>query len=487
MKSFFLVFLIVLFFPILLMGEGPFYKDLVIHYSDFSYINSIAMGFNFIYFATSNGIIKYDLSTRSWAEPLNGKVGLSLVSVYDIAGSFDDQSVWARTDDGIFIYNGTLDQWDMTDEIPVEERRGRHVQPDGNYFAPWNYRYVNGGGLADSWNRIFQFTDLYEDGLNNVWIGTWGLGVCRTETTDRRIEIMNYGLLQPDVKIIFKDAGKLWMAGWVENAFRTGLTIFDPKRNKFEYMETEGSLISEPFDLNALCASNEEIFAAVDNGIWIIDKKNLEIVNKLGKNLGFPNDRITCLEISGDSLFTGTEYGLGIISIYPDSTDPVSKVVLKDYNITCLEKTDKSLWIGTDRGVFRYLFKKGRLEELIIAEADLSQYIYDLELDHGRMWISYQTGLVSIDLETAKVEVFPEIMKYGSLYKITANDTLLAGASDNGMVFLYNGIEKRNLLYTIDDGLLSNQINDLVFGDEYLWIGSDRGLTRFLYINQVLF
>ena len=49
------------------------------------------------------------------------------------------------------------------------------------------------------------------------------------------------------------------------------------------------------------------------------------------------------------------------------------------------------------------------------------------------------------------------------------------------MIYCLNEDQPTEREFTVDDGLQSNNILALLVDGDYLWIGSDRGLTEFLW------
>ena len=75
-----LVFLfLMLFLPICfgLTNNIDFLPDLVKNYSNFSYVHSVAVGFKYAYFGTTNGVTRYNISLKEWDSPLTGFEGLN--------------------------------------------------------------------------------------------------------------------------------------------------------------------------------------------------------------------------------------------------------------------------------------------------------------------------------------------------------------------------------------------------------------------------
>jgi len=101
------------------------------------------------------------------------------------------------------------------------------------------------------------------------------------------------------------------------------------------------------------------------------------------------------------------------------------------------------------------------------------------------MVIDYE--LKSIDRNSAEIETYPEILQYNDLRSIAISDTIVAAATGGGLLLLFDGKKDSHFLYTVGDGLISNDIRDLVFDGDYIWLGTDKGLSRFWYKHPSLF
>jgi ligand-binding sensor domain-containing protein len=462
-------------------------RGLVINYRTFAYISSAAVGFDYVYFGTTDGVIKYSLIDKKWGDPMTGISGWERAAVQTIKVSVNDQYIWIKTENGFFEYSWTFERWSPIDGIPDEPTNGRHLQPDPFYFAPPGYNYFSSGVLTDMEGRRFPLIDILDDGWGNYWIGTWGLGAARCDNTNRRLELLNFGLLQNDVSTIYVDSGLLWMGGQAEKSYRTGLTIFDWRKNMFDYIESQVGLIDLPDNINDISGNGKDIFAGTDRGVWVIDKKERKTWDYLQGRSGLPDDRVISLLASGERLFVGTESGLAIMNIYSDSIESNNKVILTSLAIYALEIVDSTLWIGTSQGAYRLDLMNGQLGRLNIPELRSVREVFDIERAGDSIWLAASDNLVAIDLNTAVITAFPEVNNFGGAGVIAVQDTIVAAAVRSGLLIFFNGEEPHHYLYTVNDGLLSSGIKDIAFDGDYLWLGTDMGLTRFWYKNPNLY
>ena len=464
-----------------------FLPDLVINYSNFSYIHSVAVGFKFVYFGTTHGVTRYNISESRWDDPLTGIEGLGDSEVFKVRASFDDEKVWAQTESGVYEYTSVFNRWDMGGDMPAEDANGQHLKPDFNYIPPTGYDYLNTGILIDQYNNQFPLTDVVDDGWSNLWIGTWGLGALRANNTSRLLEILDFGLLQDDITAIYSDMGILWMGGIDTGYGRTGFTSFDWEDNSFEYIETTPGFFSFSGRVNDIAANDYDVFVGTDDGLYIVDKKKWELRDHLFRRSGLPDDRVTSLLNVGDTLYVGTDYGLGIIDIYADTATVPFRAILPEYSILSLKKIGDYIWIGTHRGAFRMNLENGKLGRLNVPDISGNREIKDIEYSDDKIWLVIDYELKSIDRKTADVKDYPEVIQYNGLNNIAVRDTLIAAATSSGLLLIVDGKASHYYLYTESDGLISNQIRDLIFDGDYIWLGTDRGLSRFWYRHPSLY
>ena len=470
-------------------GAYDILSGLVVNYTDFSYVNSIAVGYDYVYFGTTGGIIRYHIGDERWIDPMSGIDNFPVSNIKEIRVSRDDNLIWVRTESGLYEYVDTFERWFPIDQFPDEAVNGSHRAPDFDYIPPAGYNYFNDGALVDLNNRKYPLTDVLDDGWNNLWIGTWGLGALRADVSARRMEIIAFGLVQEDVSTIYRDGDRLWFGGKDYGYYRSGLTVFDWRANEFEYIIDGSPMFLRPENINAIDGNREYIFVGTDDGLMVIDRDEMKVTDHLYIGEGLPGNRVRSLLAFGDTLAIGSEFGLALIDFNTDSTETtkVLKTLLEPLSILSLARYEDDLWIGSEKGAYRFNLATGKIGRLNIPEITTYGEVRDIELGTGEIWLATEDNLVAIDLETAAVSSFPSVNSYGGVRAVAVSDTLAAAATRDGLLLFYNGRRAGKELFTTNDGLLSNQINDLVFDGEYIWIGSDRGLSRFWYRSPALF
>ena len=85
-------------------------------------------------------------------------------------------------------------------------------------------------------------------------------------------------------------------------------------------------------------------------------------------------------------------------------------------------------------------------------------------------------------MSSGRTEPYQLASALGDVRSLAVNDTVAMVSSDNGVTMLpFRQKRIRTREFTVDDGLVSSYVFSLYLDGDYLWIGSDRGLTRFLW------
>jgi signal transduction histidine kinase/DNA-binding response OmpR family regulator len=90
---------------------------------------------------------------------------------------------------------------------------------------------------------------LFEDSLHNIWIGTYGKGLCKINTEKNTVEWFNSddGILLDNISSIIEDNnGHIWVSG------ETGLAMLNTQTKKFSNYNKEDGLLANNFNYNAV-------------------------------------------------------------------------------------------------------------------------------------------------------------------------------------------------------------------------------------------
>ncbi|UCE24974.1 MAG: hypothetical protein JSU74_02685 [Candidatus Zixiibacteriota bacterium] len=451
-------------------------------FADFTRINYISTSMSSVYFATTEGIIRYNRAEDSWEEPLTGAEGIDNRDVRRIWVDLFDEKLYIQTSTGPYEYDLLFREWFPVMEIPQLNVNYVHVRPPQVMHAPPGFLYGSSGYLTDEYGRDFYFNDIVDDRAGNLWIGTWGYGAAMAGSSSGFIELLPFGLIQNRVDAIYDDNGTLWVSGSALGGFRTGVTIFDVDANQFSHIESGIGQGLPRVDINCIASDDRYIYLGSETGLYFVDRDTRQVVKNLSFRDGLPDENVLALEALGDSLFVGTAGGLCLITGPADSVLLIRPHQFINSAVFDFEVTGNTVWIASSIGGFQLDLATGRLRRFQDPHAIVFNRVYSIKHYEGKIWLASDGGLVGIDLETGETYPYVSISRgfYGRA--LAVNDQVVATASTNGLtLYFLNEDPPLEREFTTQDGLPSNEIYELLLDGDYLWIGSDRGLTRFLW------
>jgi ligand-binding sensor domain-containing protein len=160
---------------------------------------------------------------------------------------------------------------------------------------------------------------------------------------------------------------------------------------------------------------------------------------------------------------------------------------LLDHVIYDLEVVRDQVWIGTDIGAYRLSLATGKLQKYQDPDRLLFNRVFDITSADRYLWLSSDGGAVQIDLDSGSTRPYRISSRLIGDRAIAANDRIAAIASDLGVTIIFMDDEHWNSreLSTFD-GLLSPYVFGLILDGDFLWVGTDMGLTRINWSNPRL-
>ncbi|MEW5795060.1 MAG: hypothetical protein AB1772_01740 [Candidatus Zixiibacteriota bacterium] len=449
---------------------------------NFDYVRAVTSSNSHVYYATSGGIIRYDKLRRQWELPLTGADGTPTEDVQQLWVDQFGQTLFLGTELALYEYDAFFDRWTSITELPQLDNQISHVPAPDILTPQFDAIYRGQGEFVDFFSRRFETTDIVQDAVGDLWIGTWGFGPARGEVLSGLMELLPYGLLQNQVDVILPDDTVLWLAGEIRGDFRTGLTSFDPSGNRFSYIESGLTGDFPANDVYCLQADSAWIYVGTPRGLYRLNKSDHIARGPLNSRRGLPDDFVTSLALTGESLYVGTAGGLSLLRLRSDSLVRIWPETFRRQIIYDLEVVDNTVWIASSAGAFRYTPENDRLQQFQDSDLVLFHEVLNVEHYGSAVWLAADEGVVRLDLNTGKSEAFREPSSLRDRRALAVNDRLIALAVNNGVALIIPGRKKtRTVKLTTNDGLSSDDIRTLYLGGDYLWIGSDRGLTRFLW------
>lgn len=461
----------------------------------YSSITAITASEHVAYFGSAAGILRYDIVADSWLTPLDFPRGILAGTVRRLAASFDDEQLWAETDQGVFRYESLFREWVEVSVFPQEIITGAYVPAEPIHIAPAEFTYLPDGTLMDRWGRQFQVGPIYEDNNNLLWMAVSSYGPAASETNGAPLRLLPFGLLQEYVSALEVYDNQLYIGGWLDGSARVGLTVIDLNSGEFRYIEQGTKYEFPETDALTIQATSSSLWVGAVAGLFEIDLETLQPLSSWNRFNGLPHNSVNAIFSVGDTTLIGTESGLGIL--LPDSSGSyeVARRSLTFTAIYCLEPAFSSgkrsltlgaeirpryVWIGAETGAYRLDLKSFKLKRLVDPEKILTSAVRQIRRLGPDLWLLADDGLVRLDVQTGETESFPDINRFSESTALAVNHDLVAVGSGLGLtVFRSQGKKLLKSQITVADGLPSNNITALEFSGDFLWIGTDRGLCRF--------
>ncbi|MEA3296310.1 MAG: hypothetical protein U9R56_00415 [candidate division Zixibacteria bacterium] len=458
-------------------------EDQVVTWADFNHINYVAGSAGYVYFATTEGITRYNKIEQEWETPLNCPDGIGSTDIKKIWVDEFDEKLFAETSLGLYEYNFFFDRWYSVTELPDLGGNTVHVRAPAVMFPPFRYNYTAEGRIIDPYGRYYSITDILDDHSGTLWIGTWGHGAATAGSSSGIIELLPYGLIQNRVNTIIKHDGQVWVSGAVVVAGRSGLSIYDPADGVFHYIESGINVDFPAVDINCVESGDTLVYIGTPIGLLCMNRELERIENRITVRQGLSDDNVLCLEIVGDSLLVGTQRGLSMVTNHGDSVGIIRPRYFKNMVIYDVDVVDSSIWIATGTGAFRMQLLSGRLQRFQHPDWLLSDNVYEIEHSEDEIWFALRDGVVGLDKSTGDIQTYGENSAGDGIHALAVNPYIVAWSSGRGMSILFSRGTRRSFVreFTVDDGLPSGEVYSLLIDGDIIWIGSDKGLTRFLW------
>lgn len=442
-----------------------------------------------LWVATEGGLDQYDYQSDRFTH-VEQIASLPMKFRFnELAPMLRDQAglLWVGTSQGVIRLHPedgsyTVFEHDPEDENSLSDNEVRSIHVDG-FGALWIGTYGGGLNLFDSQHNTFtrfQYDRLNPDSLSSnfvykiyedqgglLWIGTFGGGV---NIFDRNLERFAHYFAEPNnpnslsENSIFDmhedQQGFLWIA-----SYGGGLNRFDPESGHFLHFK------HDPNDPGSL-ADNEvwavyqdqqgEIWVGTNSGLDRFDPTKQQFTHyrhEPGNPVSLSNNvAMAVVEDQQQGIWIGSEHGLNLYIQDEDNFrryvhEPDDPNSLSNDSVWCLlVDSQNTLWIGTNGG---------GLNRLNIETGAFSSFQNDPEnpnsLSHNTVLAIYEDHL-------------------GRIWVGTWGGGLNQLDRQSGAITRYT--EKNGLPNDVVYGILEDQ-------DGYLWISTNKGLSRFDPANEI--
>ncbi len=454
----------------------------IVTYADFSHIRDIAVSMNYIYFATSEGIIIYDKISEEWISPLSGTPNIDYRNIFKIYVDQFDRSLFARTEINSYEYDMTFANWSYVNEIPQIDKTYYDVSLPPILYVEPNYFYSGNGYIQDDSGFEYPIIQMVREDSGVRWISVWGLGAAKVGHSDL-IEFLPYGLIQNRVNTILYSDGTLIVGGDNVGSSRTGLTFFDIEQNSFSYKESGLTFEFPDEDIRAIEEDDKFYYLATLGGLAALDKETLEVTQIITERNGLISDQLLYLKKVKDKLYIGSLYGLQVLNENSDSLKLIYSNQFQNQSIYDFALTDSTLWIASEVGAYQLHLGSLELKKFRDPFQIASGRVYNIERYEENLFIASSSGMVRLNLKTGKTTSFRSDSHGTNHRALAVNDDVAFISTDFGfeMFYLTESGFSNSREFTTSDGIPSQFVFDLLLDGDYLWVGTDRGLSQFLW------
>jgi hypothetical protein len=483
---------------------------------DFTRITSVASSQERVFATSPSALLIWNPQFRRWEGPIDPPDPALLERVFSSIVDPLDNSLWLARVDGWVHYDPAIQMRDHgllpggVQEIafdlnaPVD---GLHLRSGGNWYV------VPRGGIAaipgnapgrplrpitvqeairanptlqsastqvllDNRLSAARFTSAARsvDGLG-WYIGTWGVGLLYLPEGGIVPQRLSFGIPGTLTSSLFLAPGGVWVSTDRTNTTTAGLSFVASDLDGFNWVQGETG-IGLPFTrVRRILGLNADLWLATDAGAARVNPDNGR-VEMFDEGRGLADNRVYSVAARRGVLVVGTARGLSTIRdatvnrMAPDYVEPVYALALS--------AAADTVWVGTPRGL--RVAVEGQPNLLLPTElntvAALAEPVVALGWHADTLVGLTEDRVIWRDARLKSWWLGPTIS--GSLGRLRAFTSTPGGlwvAAEKGVAFVpFNAMPARIFFAPTD--IPGNPL-DVAVDDDYLWVASDGGLTRF--------
>lgn len=505
------------------------------------FVNAAAQEQQFVYFATTGGIIRYDYWTKKWEFPWTSSNGLAENYILFVGHDPQTNILWCVTRISVSYLEPATQYWNNIyfdemglafdesvqslgidpDEVWLSTSRARILSTDKfsirfrfrfdqsqsqsdesdivwygvksrqsknlpHFFMSDGYLFNSEGYIDDLRLRVWPITCNLFDKWNNAWIGTWGLGTLQGNLATLRLELEPQGLFDPDVTTIARDKDGLWIGGLSTSDTESGITHCDRDFRSVMFYEPKYITGFNSGDVNEIAVDGDQV--------WIATQHGLSHYNK-ARNIWhtyFEVDHLTSnviydVAISDASIWAATGSGISRIEKATIGSDSI-KVEwigwndLKHSEVYDVHIQDHLVWFGCEWGLYVYNTSQKKGGFFSGPDGAISARVTAVSAYGDEVWFGTkdQVEAFNIKLNAWLPSPARRYQTQQPVHCILATEAAVWVGTDDG-VLKYNRKRGYWRLFTTQDGLLDNKVYAIMLDGDYIWFGTAQGVTRFYW------
>ena len=452
-----------------------------VSYTNTRYITSIARGFNTVYFGTTGGILRYDIIREKWLDPLTVSDGMPENRVRRLAVDKLTDEIWVETPRSTSYYNRTFQEWRDNEPFPADKIQQSNISVSDlpQLFTTMGYNYFSQGYLVDKNLMQYPITQMLRDEPDIAWMGIWGLGAAKGDLRRDDLQLLRFGLFDADVTKLDRDGDEFWFLGGSAGMPGT-ITHYNRSEDSWEYFEPEreAGIISDQF--YTLTHDDKYIWIGTELGLVRLDKDSKRFKSYSHFDGIYGTQVLALLPITGN-LMIGTDEGVSIFDFAHDSIYAATSPNMKGRAIHAFALHDRTIYAGTQDGLFSLNWGGSNWQKESFGATNLNGAVNDLKVVDSLLYIAGDDGVIVVNLNDEGSKIYDRNTKFHNAdlsVLLVYQGVIWVGGSDGLFKLNRSGNWYR---YSVSDGLIGGRITSLVADGDYIWIGTDKGATRFYW------
>ena len=463
-----------------------------------------------VWFATDGGVLAYYKNSDTWRH-YTVKDGLAANKTTTLM--VDGNDVWVvLRDNRICRYRRDKDKWE-THQVVFKE-----VSPDMESYrtrlaADRRYVWVPAQreGVArydkrnETWKRYTSADGLLDGPIgvvvvdnDDVWAYGWGEGLSKYDkNTDSWIIIdSNKGLVSDEIREVISGVDYMWVLynqSWWEGDDSVPASGFHRTNQTWQVFRGHPESVGNNF--RDVQETAEFVwFGSQEHGISRYDKASSSWTVFTEED-GLLNNRVNypTLKVDGNFLWLGSRSGISRYDMRKDSWTVYTGIRAVPADVVHAIAVDsRYVYCGTDQGARRY----DKQNDLWLEKRIVEEPVNDLATDDKYLWIATTKGVTRFDksahwtdlheAENGLADTFVKVADVGgrTLWVGTAKgvskyNTLSDDPNAWETFTRADDVDTMLLSQEYANSLVDNRVTSIAVGPRYVWVGTERGISRY--------
>ena len=463
-----------------------------------------------VWFATDGGVLVYYKNSDTWRH-FSTRDGLAANKT--TALMVDESDVWVvLRDNRICRYRRDTDEWETHQVVfkeisPDMESYRTRLAADKRYV--WVPAQMEGVARYDKQNETWQrYTAA--DGLldatigsvvadnDDVWAYGWGEGLSKyDENTDSWVIIdSSKGLVADQIREVISGVDYMWVLynqSWWENDDTVPASGFHRANQTWQVFRGHPESVGNNF--RDVQETTEFVwFGSREHGISRYDKA-ASSWTVFTEDDGLLNNRVNypTLKADGNFLWLGCPDGISRYDMRKDSWTVYTGIRSVPADVIHAVAVDsRYVYCGTDQGARRY----DKQNDLWLEERIVEEPVNDLATDDKYLWIATANGVTRFDksahwadqheAENGLADTFVKVadvggrtLWVGTQKGVSKYNTLSDDPNAWETFARADDVDTMLLSQEYANSLIDNRVTGIAVGDRYVWVGTERGISRY--------